>query len=135
MRAMVERADLQHMIELDSAGTHSYHEGAPPDARSQAAAKARGYDLSQLRARRVLTTDFDEFDLLLAMDHDNLELLRRLCPTNLQGKLKLMMYYAVRHSVPEVPDPYYAGTEGFELVLDYLEDACKGLLNSLTTMP
>jgi protein-tyrosine phosphatase len=131
MRKLVDQAGLQHLIEIDSAGTHAYHVGAPPDARSQAAAKRRGYDLAAQRARQVAADDFTEFDLLLAMDKDNLTLLQRRCPAHLHGKLQLMMHYAAHSPATEVPDPYCEGPHGFEIVLDYLEDACGGLLRAL----
>lgn len=132
MRKLVNDAGLQHMIDIDSAGTHEYHVGAPPDARSQVAARVRGYDLAILRARQVCSADFTEFDLLLAMDRNNLSLLQAQCPPHFQGKLHLMMQYAEKARPSEVPDPYYEGARGFELVLDYLEDACRGLLRKLT---
>ncbi|HEY8026043.1 MAG TPA: low molecular weight protein-tyrosine-phosphatase [Burkholderiaceae bacterium] len=131
MRKLVVDAGLQHMIEVDSAGTHGYHTGAPPDARSQAAALSRGYDLAPLRARHVEERDFEAFDLLLAMDNDNLDYLKRRCPSHLKGKLRLMMDFAQNSSASEVPDPYYEGSQGFEIVLDYIEDACAGLLDKL----
>ena len=131
MRKLVDDAGLQHVIEVDSAGTHNYHPNSPPDTRSQTAAQKRGYDLSQLRARQVWDSDFEAFDLLLAMDRDNLGILKRRCPAQFQGKLHLMLEYAQRADVAEVPDPYYEGAQGFELVLDYLEDACGGLLGEL----
>lgn len=133
MRKLVEQAGLQARVELDSAGTHAYHIGEPPDRRSQAAAKARGYELAGLRARKVEAADFVQFDLLLAMDADNLGLLRSRCPPHLHGKLQLMMDYADKYPATEVGDPYYEGAEGFELVLDYLEDACGGLLRAVTS--
>lgn len=132
MRKLVNLAGLQDTIEIDSAGTHDYHVGAPPDVRSQAVAKARGYDLSLLRARQVCAGDFADFDLLLAMDHDNLGLLQRRCPKALQSKLQLIMHYADKFPVEEVPDPYHKGAYGFDVVLDYLENACSGLLRHLT---
>ncbi len=131
MRKLVNDAGLQHVIDIDSAGTHEYHVGAPPDARSQAAAKARGYDLAALRARQVCAADFIEFDLLLAADKSNLAILQAQCPPSLRGKLRLIMQYAQNAPVTEVPDPYYQGAKGFELVLDYLEAACSGLLREL----
>jgi protein-tyrosine phosphatase len=131
MRKLVDAAGLQGQIEIDSAGTSAYHVGTPPDARSQAAAKRRGYDLATQRARQVSDADFQGFDLLLAMDKDNLNQLQRRCPAHLRGKLKLMMQYAEHTQTDEVPDPYCEGAEGFEIVLDYLEDACDGLLRRL----
>ena len=133
MRQLVADAGLAHAVEVDSAGTHNYHPGSPPDARSRAAALRRGYDLSPLRARQVKDADFARFDLLLAMDADNLENLKRRCPREHAGKLRLMMEYATRFDVREVPDPYYEGEDGFEVVLDYLEDACAGLLAEVKT--
>ena len=119
---------LSERIFIDSAGTHGYHAGAAPDARTQAAAKARGYDLSALRARRFERHDFERFELVLAMDEENRAFLARLCPASAGHKLKLMMAYASRVRRPDVPDPYYGGAEGFETVLDLLEDATEGLL-------
>lgn len=127
----VADARLAGRILIDSAGTHGYHIGEPPDSRTQEAARARGYDLSALRARRVERGDFERFDLVLAMDHDNRALLARLCPPSAGHKLKLMMEYARSYTVPEVPDPYYGGPEDFEMVLDMLEDAAEGLLETI----
>jgi len=132
MRKLVADAGLQDRFEIDSAGTHNYHVGAPPDKRSQSAALARGYDLSDLRARQVSAEDFTRFDLLVAMDRDNLSMLQDQCPHHSQNKLQLIMHYAVNAPEPEVPDPYSGGAKGFELVLDYLESACGGLLQELS---
>ena len=131
MRKLVEDAGLQHAIEIDSAGTHGYHVGAPPDARSQAAARRRGYDLSPLRARQVESRDFTAFDLLLAADNDNLDYLQRHCPPHLRDRVHLIMEFARNKVALEVPDPYHEGAQGFEIVLDYIEDACGGLLAAL----
>lgn len=127
----VSEAGLARRIRADSAGTHGYHVGEPPDARTQSAARARGYDLSALRARRVERDDFSRFDLVLAMDRGNRAFLARLCPPSSGHKLKLMMEYARKHSAREVPDPYDGAAEDFDLVLEMLEDACEGLLQSL----
>lgn len=124
-------AGLAGRIFVDSAGTHGYHTGEPPDPRSQRAARARGYDLSVLRARRFERGDFGRFDLVLAMDEDNRAFLARLCPPASGHKLKLMMEYARGYTVREVPDPYDGGPDGFELVLEMLEDASEGLLQTL----
>lgn len=124
-------ANLAARVLVDSAGTHGYHIGEPPDPRSQDAGRARGYDLSVLRARRFERQDFERFDLVLAMDNENRAFLARLCPPSSGDKLKLMMDYARNYAVSEVPDPYYGGPEGFETVLDMLEDASEGLLNAL----
>ena len=129
-RLVQERApDLDILI--DSAGTHDYHSGHPPDARAQAAAHARGIDLGKLRARQIRDSDFESFDLILAMDEGNMSALRHRCPPTYRARLRLFMEYAKRGSVREVPDPYYGGANGFEHVLDLVEDASRGLLESL----
>ena len=127
----VSEAGLAGRIIADSAGTHGYHIDEPPDSRTQATAKARGYDLSALRARRAGRDDFDRFDLVLAMDYDNRDFLARLCPPSNGHKLKMMMEYARSYTTLEVPDPYDGGPDDFELVLDMLEDATKGLLETI----
>jgi len=122
-------------LAADSAGTHGYHLGEAPDPRSQAAAAKRGYDLSDLRARKIERADFEHFDLILAMDHDHHAILSRMAPVSVSHKLRLMMSYARRFSESEVPDPYYGGSQEFERVLDLLEDAAQGLLSSLESYP
>lgn len=130
-RSVVKRAGLLAHIEIDSAGTHAYHVGAPPDARSQAAALRRGIDLSHLRGRRATPADFDQFEYILAMDRENLSHLRDICPPGLEDKLGLFLEYAANRNEREVPDPYYGGEHGFERVLDMIEDASEGLLAHL----
>lgn len=127
-RAIAEKKGVAAMFEFDSAGTHGYHIGNPPDARARAAAAKRGYDLSQLKARQVNEFDFIRFDRILAMDHDNLKLLRQACPQEHHAKLGLFLEYAAQSASVEVPDPYYGGPEGFERVLDMIEDAADGLI-------
>jgi protein-tyrosine phosphatase len=122
---------LESFIKVDSAGTHGYHIGEPPDPRSCEAAMKRGIDLSGLRARKVVPEDFERFDLLLAMDHDNLALLKRSARPEHHAKLGLFMSYASRFDTDDVPDPYYGGEQGFELVLDMAEDAARGLIEAL----
>ncbi len=122
---------LESIIKVDSAGTHGYHIGEPPDPRSREAALKRGIDLSGLRARKVVPEDFERFDLLLAMDHDNLALLKRSARPEHHAKLGLFMSYASRFDTDDVPDPYYGGEQGFELVLDMAEDAARGLIEAL----
>lgn len=117
-------------IEVDSAGTHAYHIGEPPDSRTQAAARRRGIDMSALRARQVHASDFEEFDLILAMDRENLAELKRRCPPRLQERVRLLLEYASSTEL-EVPDPYYGGEAGFEQVLDLIEQASRGLLDDL----
>jgi protein-tyrosine phosphatase len=133
MRAKLAAAGLD--IEVDSAGTHGYHVGAPPDARSQRHARQRGYDLGALRARRLEARDFERFDLVLAMDADNLANAERLCPPAQRHRLKLLMDYAPQAGSREVPDPYHGGDAGFEDVLDLVEAACDGLVDTLRRGP
>jgi protein-tyrosine phosphatase len=130
-RQKVAEAKLSDRIRIDSAGTHDYHVGETPDPRAPAAARARGYDISALRARRVEREDFRRFDLVLAMDHDNRAFLARLAPPSENHKLKLMMEYARRYAVPDVPDPYGGEAGDFERVLEMLEDATEGLLDAI----
>lgn len=134
-RARALAAGLADLLLIDSAGTHAYHVGAPPDLRSQEFAAQRGVDLSAQRARQVTTHDFVQFDLLLAMDRDNLALLQAACPPEHRHKLALFMQYAKHSAAQEVPDPYYGGEGGFDVVLDYIEDAADGLLEALQNRP
>lgn len=131
LRAHIERAGLAGKVEVDSAGTHAYHIGEPPDPRSQKAAANRGYQLANLRARRVAEADFLRFDLILGMDRENLALLREACPPEEQHRLGLLLDYARNVEHDEVPDPYYGGPEGFERVLDLIEDGCAGVVEEL----
>jgi protein-tyrosine phosphatase len=128
---LVAEAGLDQRIASDSAGTHAYHIGDPPDARAQRHAAKRGYDLSQLRARRVLKTDFERFDYLLAMDEKNLSLLARDCPAEHVAKLALFMRYSAKSEAIAILDPYYGGAQGFERALDMVEDAAQGLLRHI----
>ena len=127
-RARVEEAGLAQQILIDSVGTHDYHIGAPPDLRTQRAARQRGYDMSDLRGRQVEVADFARFDYVLAMDNANMAILYRLCPQAQRDRLGLFLEYASGHREREVPDPYYGGEDGFERVLDMVEDAAAGLL-------
>ena len=122
---LVRRAGLEDAVHVESAGTHDYHVGQPPDARAQAHAQRRGYDLSALRARQVRRRDFVEFDLIVAMDRGHLQILEDNCPDEHQEKLRLL--------VPgrDVPDPYYGGPDGFDRVLDLVEAGCLALLQEL----
>ena len=127
-RKKVQDHQLGHAVRVDSAGTHNYHPNSPPDARSQAAAARRGYNLADLRARQVQDADYAEFDLILAMDWDNLALLQADCPPEHQRKLRRLTEFCQHSNSPVVPDPYYGEADGFETVLDLVEDACDGLL-------
>ncbi len=127
-RALVARAGLDGRIATDSAGTHGYHVGEPPDARSCAAARGRGIDLDSLRARQVRPADFAEFDLVLAMDRGHHAQLARLCPPEHRHRLHLFMDFAPDTGIRDVPDPYYGSGDGFERVFDLIEAGCAGLL-------
>lgn len=129
--SMVGREGLQEYIHVDSAGTHAYHIGEPPDSRSQQAALRRGIDLSAQRARKVRPEDFLEFDYVLAMDASNYEHLRELCHPDYEGRLRLFLEFAPQAVSHDVPDPYYGGAQGFERVLDLIELAAAGLLDEL----
>ncbi|KAG4081029.1 hypothetical protein HA402_010200 [Bradysia odoriphaga] len=127
-RHLVNDAGLGEIVGIDSAGTHAFHIGEAPDARAQAAARKRGYEITNCEARQVTADDFREFDLILAMDWDNLSAMQQQCPKTYQHKLMLLMRFANEFEEATVPDPYYGGPEGFGKVLDYLEDACQGVL-------
>jgi protein-tyrosine phosphatase len=127
-RALVEREGYGGRIVADSAGTHAYHIGSPPDARAQAAARARGVDIGELRGRRVERGDFATFDYVLAMDRDNERALARICPPRERRRLRLFLEFAPALGLADVPDPYYGGDDGFERVLDIIEAGCEGLL-------
>lgn len=129
-RHYVENAGLSDVIVTDSAGTHDYHIGEPPDARTRRAAEQRGYDMSDLRGRQVEPDDFFRFDHVLAMDHANLAILHRIAPAG-APRARLFLEYAQHHREREVPDPYYGGADGFERVLDMVEDAAQGLLQQI----
>jgi protein-tyrosine phosphatase len=123
LKEMARKSGVQ--LHVESRGTHDYHVGEPPDDRAQRHAKGRGYDLSAQRARHISKRDFEEFDLVLAMDRGHLRILQRLCPPQHAGKLRLFLQQT------DVPDPYYGGPEGFEQVLDLVEAACRGLLEEM----
>lgn len=131
LRHKLKAANAHELVRVDSAGTHAWHEGAPPDPRAVRHAARRGYELDGLRARPVTDADFERFDLILAMDWDNLGLLEDQCPDMHRDKLGLLSRHARRFDSPVVPDPYQGGADGFELVLDLVEDACDGLVEHL----
>lgn len=134
-RYFVKESGVDHMIEVDSAGTHAYHIGDPPDQRTQNTALKRGYKMHDLRARAVQASDFEEFDYILAMDKENLNLLQQRSPQQHVNKIKLFMQYSKNADLGiEVPDPYFGGHQGFELVLDMIEEASQGLLAHLRTI-
>jgi protein-tyrosine phosphatase len=130
-RRLARDAGLDGRVRVDSAGTGGYHIGASPDARALAAAQARGYDLSGIRARKIAPEDFELFDLILAMDEDNLLDLREVAPENPRARIGLLLDYAPHLGLRAVPDPYYGGRRGFEQVLDLVTDACSALVEEL----
>ncbi len=134
-RKTVEDRAPELLIRVDSAGTHAYHEGEPPDPRARRAAERRGVDLSAQRARRVSEDDFQAFDLVLAMDELNQALLLELSPPELHERIRLFMEFAPELGRKDVPDPYYGGANGFEYVLDLVEEASVGLLSHLRETP
>lgn len=130
-RQRVEQLAGDFAIEIDSAGTHGYHDGSPPDERAQAAATRRGIDISSLAARRVAAEDFDRFDFILAMDAENLEFLLDYSGAEHREKIRLLLDYSLTREGGEVPDPYYGGPTGFERVLDLIEEAADRLLEDV----
>lgn len=130
-RRLVQEEGFSQVIEIDSAGTHAYHIGEPPDRRAQLTATRRGIDLSDLRARRIELDDFARHDYVLAMDTDNLAILTGLCPAEHVHKLRLFMEFAPDWGSGEVPDPYYGGVTGFERVFDMVEAAARGLIEDI----
>jgi len=130
-RHLVSEKNLMDMFITDSAGTHAYHVGEPPDHRAQETAEARGIDLSDLKGRKVTVSDFDKFDYVLAMDKDNYAILDEMCPLAKKEQLRLFLDFADDLSFDEVPDPYYGGTQGFEKVFDMLEQASLGLISHI----
>lgn len=127
-RKVVAERNLQHLFSIDSAGTSGWHINEPPDSRTVAAAATRGYDLSELKGREAIAEDFERFDYILAMDKSNLSNLEAIAPANHKAHLSLFLEFANNFKQQEVPDPYYGGAKGFELVLDLIEDACNGFL-------
>jgi protein-tyrosine phosphatase len=131
MRSLAAREAPALPLEVDSAGTHGYHVGNAPDARAQQVARARGVELSGLRARRLTHADFDAFDLILVMDQDNLEVARSMAPPARRERVRLLLDFAPSQPLREVPDPYYGTLRDFERVFELTEQAARGVLASL----
>lgn len=129
-KLLVERAP-ELLVEVDSAGTHAYHVGEAPDPRARKAAERRGVDLSAQRARRVSAEDFERFDFVLAMDELNRATLLDLSPPEYHGRIRLFLEFAPQLQRKDVPDPYYGGSNGFEYVLDLVEEASTGFIEHL----
>lgn len=130
-RHLVEQAGLTESVRIDSAGTHAYHTGEPPDRRASEAALRRGFSMTDIRARRVADADFDEFDYILAMDNANLRDLQARAPEQHRARIQLLLEFSGRTGA-DVPDPYYGGAAGFERVLDLVEEAAEGLLDTIS---
>lgn len=131
---MLAASNMAGKVEIDSAGTHRYHIGEPPDERATEHANARGYDLSTIRAREISPRDFEEFDFVLAMDAANIRHLKAMCPSRLSEKVELLLDYGSNDSEHNVPDPYSGKARDFEKALDLIEDGCRGLLRYLEDM-
>lgn len=131
-RKAVREAGLESRIETDSAGTHAYHVGAPPDSRAQQAIRRRGADISSLRGRHVADEDFERFDYILVMDGDNYDRLIERAPAHHHGKIRRLLSFSRKYPNLDVVDPYYGGTQGFEENLDMIEDAVQGLIREIT---
>ena len=123
-------AQLGIDVNLDSAGTIGYHQGNPPDSRAKAAGEKRGYSFKGIRSRKIVSSDFEQFDLILAADRDNLADLVAQCPDHLRYKVQLFLSYS-DSDYDEIPDPYYGGDSSFELVLDLIEEASEKILRTL----
>lgn len=130
-RHLLAQAAPQLEVLVDSAGTHAYHVGEPPDRRAQAAASQRGFDLSSIRARRVQESDFEFYDYILVMDEDNFGMLVERCPPEHRGKIRYFLEFHAAAPGRNVPDPYYGSTNGFEYVLDLVVEASRGLIEEL----
>jgi protein-tyrosine phosphatase len=131
LRHAVKLAGLEHSVDIDSAGTHSYHEGSPPDNRAQDAIKKRGIDISYQRGRQVRDQDFRDYDYLLVMDSANYNHLIRRAPQQYHHKIRRLLSFSRKYPNLDVPDPYYGGTQGFEENLDMIEDAVQNLVREL----
>ena len=130
-RHLVQQNGCENWILTDSAGTHAYHIGEQPDRRAQQTSLTRGIDISDLRGRKAIPDDFNEFDYVLAMDDDNYQSLEQICPAGMNERLHLFLDFSQEFSETQVPDPYYGGDQGFEHVFDLVESASKGLLDDI----
>jgi protein-tyrosine phosphatase len=130
-RKLVQGEKLEYLFEIDSAGTHAYHIGDPPDERAQAACVRRGINITSLRGRQAIAEDIEKFDYVLAMDRENYQDLLDICPPGHESRIRLFMEFAANRPEEEVPDPYFGGVSGFDRVLDMIEDAARGLLEDI----
>lgn len=127
-RKMLEEHGLEQQIEVDSVATHDYHEGKPPFEAASAAARQRGYEIEHLVSRRVKPTDFDHFDVIVAMDRINLASLKAVAPTRCKQKIELLTEYSDKYHGKEIADPYGGKPKDYEAALDMIEDSCRGLI-------
>ncbi len=134
-RKMLADAGIKDELNIDSVGTHDYQVGKAPDPMAVASAKRRGYDITQLVARRLRPHDLDHFDMVLAMDRANMTHLKTIAPTRCKQKIELLLEYGEKYHGKEIPDPYGRKGKDFELVLDMIEDGCKGLVELLAKAP
>ena len=130
-RHAIKAAGLEKQVQIDSAGTHSYHIGSPPDARAQQASKKRGVDISRLRSRLVSDKDFAEYDYILVMDGANHDHLIRRAPSQHHGKIRRLLSFSRKYPNLDVPDPYYGGDQGFEENLEMIQDAVQNLVREI----
>ena len=128
-RSLVSRKELSDLFEINSAGTHAYHIGNPPDSRSRETARKYGIDLSNQRARKVHESDFYYYDHIIAMDTDNIEILKSICPTDSLSQIKLLLDYLPSVGFRSVPDPYFEGK--FDEVFEIVYEACASFLENL----
>ncbi len=128
-RSILSKQDLSDSFEIDSAGTHAYHIGNPPDSRSQQIARKYGIELSNQRARKIHESDFYYFDHIIAMDTDNIDILKSICPTDSQSQIKLLFDYLPDAGLKSVPDPYFEGK--FDEVFEMVHAACTSFLENL----
>jgi protein-tyrosine phosphatase len=134
LRKLIAATKPGAKIEIDSVGTHDYHEGEPPFAAAVAAAKRRGYEIEHLVARRISPGDFDHFDMILGMDRANIAHLRTIAPTRCKPKIELLLEYGDKHHGKEIRDPYGGDDKGYELALDMIEDGCQGVAELVTRL-
>lgn len=134
LRRMLGRKGLVDRFEIESAGTHNYQEGMPPFPMAVEIAKRRGYDITLCIARRVLPSDFDHFDMILAMDRSNITHLRSIAPTRSKQKIELLLEYGEKYYGQDIPDPYNGKEQDYVRTLDMIEDGCQGLAKLLTRL-
>lgn len=135
LRKALQEAGLERRVEVDSAGTHAYHIGSPPDPRAQQAVRRRGVEISGLRGRQVEDEDFERFDYILVMDADNYQRVIARAPAHQHAKVRRLLSFSRRFPNLDVVDPYYGGPQGFEENLDMIEDAVRGLIGEIISDP